>query len=321
VLIGGIVVAAVLAAFAAGIVTRRRSHDDVHSVEHYHRQLHTLEGMNAHPAGSGRENGAGGGGPAAEAASARPAFPASALRLAGSATVRLTEPAKPVVPPVPPPQVAKGGEPVHFDDAADLPPPPSPSPEAAVTSTLPPGPGPIWRQDRTMEAINHRPRRLGAPAGAVAAVIVIVAVLLVTGSHSVTPPHHAKSTAAGHALPPVKTHHVTPTTTAPLLVSAPASASPHGATYTVGLSNFSLVLSATTAECWVDATETGNGSTLFTGVLFPGEAHTVTASGAVTVIAGAPGAFTATVNGTSVTLPDGYQAPFTLSFVPAATAA
>jgi len=32
------------------------------------------------------------------------------------------------------------------------------------------------------------------------------------------------------------------------------------------------------------------------------------------VIAGAPGAFAATVNGQSVTLPAGYQAPFTLTF-------
>ena len=34
----------------------------------------------------------------------------------------------------------------------------------------------------------------------------------------------------------------------------------------------------------------------------------------MTVIAGAPAAFAATVNGSGVTLPLGYQAPFTLRF-------
>ncbi len=34
----------------------------------------------------------------------------------------------------------------------------------------------------------------------------------------------------------------------------------------------------------------------------------------MSVIAGAPGSFAATVNGSAVTLPLGYQAPFTLTF-------
>ncbi|HXZ63041.1 MAG TPA: hypothetical protein VEG62_09875, partial [Acidimicrobiales bacterium] len=50
VLIGGIVVVALVAVVAAIVMLRRRAHDDVHSVEHYHRQLHTLEEMRAHDA-------------------------------------------------------------------------------------------------------------------------------------------------------------------------------------------------------------------------------------------------------------------------------
>ncbi len=77
---------------------------------------------------------------------------------------------------------------------------------------------------------------------------------------------------------------------------------------------YALSLSATGAECWIDATDTATGSVLFTGTLFSGQSHTIAATGPVTVIAGAPAAFSATVDGTAVTLPSGYQAPFTLRF-------
>ena len=83
---------------------------------------------------------------------------------------------------------------------------------------------------------------------------------------------------------------------------------------------YALSLSATGAECWVDATDTATGSVLFTGTLFSGQSHTIAATGAVTVIAGAPAAFSATVDGTAVTLPSGYQAPFTLRFAAASAA-
>ena len=58
----------------------------------------------------------------------------------------------------------------------------------------------------------------------------------------------------------------------------------------------------------------GTGTVLFSGTLFSGQSHIVAATGPVVVIAGAPGAFAATVNGEPVTLPAGYQAPFTLTF-------
>ena len=59
---------------------------------------------------------------------------------------------------------------------------------------------------------------------------------------------------------------------------------------------------------------------LFTGTLFAGQSHAISATGPVTVIAGAPAAFTATVDGSAVTLPPGFQAPFTLSFQTAPSA-
>ena len=44
---------------------------------------------------------------------------------------------------------------------------------------------------------------------------------------------------------------------------------------------------------------------LFTATLLSGQSHTVAATGPVTVVAGAPGAFAATVDGAAVALPPG----------------
>ncbi len=282
VIVGGVVVA---------ILLRRRSHDDVHSVEHYHRQLHTLEEIRTHPNGDGQN-----GRDPVE-------FPASAFRVSGSSTVRLTEPGRTIVPPAPPPPVPNPSEPVTFDDAS-----PEPVPATFMTGN----------EDRVIHSINHRPRRLGGPAAAVAAVAVLVAVLIVTGLHSNTPPHHGQ--AATTTTVPTQHHHAattstsTTTTTAPPAVSAPTTATAHSATYQVPVADYSLTLAATTGECWVEATDTASGSVLFTATLLPGQSHAIAATGPVTVIAGAPGAFSATVNGAPVTLPPGNQAPFTLLF-------
>jgi hypothetical protein len=156
---------------------------------------------------------------------------------------------------------------------------------------------------------------------------VLIVVLLVTGSHHVPPKHHHTTSAADHARTRARTrarvHHpaTTTTTTAAPVVSLPTATSTHDATYTVGLSSYSLVLSATSSECWVDATNTTTGANLYTGTLTPGEAHTMNVTGPVTVISGAPDSFTATVNGTPVVLPLGFQAPFNLHFVAASGSA
>jgi len=294
VLVGGIVGVVVIVGVIAAVIVSRRSHDDVHSVEHYHRQLHTLEEMRTHMSSAGPENGNG-----------EAAYPASAFRVSGSATVRLTEPDRPAVPPAPPPPVANPAEPVTFDDSG-----PEPVPASFMTGG----------EERVMHAINHRPRRLGGPAAAVGAVAVLILVLIITGLHSNSLAHHPKP--SGTVTTTARTHHhaagrhptTTTSTTAPPTVSAPASPTAHTATYHVADASFSLSLAATTGECWVEATDTATGTVLFTGTLFAGQSHSISATGPVTVIAGAPAAFSATVDGSAVTLPLGYQAPFTLSF-------
>ncbi|HWF16290.1 MAG TPA: DUF4115 domain-containing protein [Acidimicrobiales bacterium] len=303
-LIGGILAALVVVGLVAAAVMRRRAQDDVHSVEHYHQRLHTLEEISSHPtaAGAGAEDNG----------HDDAAYPARAFRVAGSSTVRLTDPGHTIVPPVPPPPVPNPSEPVQFDDS----PADAPKPNFLIGS-----------DDRAMHSIDHRPRRLGGPLAAVAAVLVLIVVLIVTGLHSNTPPKHPKSSGTATTVTTTRArshprsgagatgHPKTTTTTAtPPAVSAPTATSQNGATYQVADASYSLALSAKTGECWISATDVDNGMVLFTGVLTSGQSHTVTASGPVTVVAGAPAAFAATINGVSVQLPFGFQAPFTLKF-------
>ena len=296
-LIGGLIAVVVVLGVLAAVLMARRTHDDEHSVEHYHRQLHTLEEIRGQPNG---------GGPSRQDGDVD-AFPASAFRVSGSSTVRLTESGQAPVPPVPPPPVPNPSEPLSFDDASL-----EPVPATFMTGN----------EDRVIHSINHRPRRLGGPAAAVAAVLVLVAVLILTGLHSDNSKHHGKAATSATSTPttnPPDTHHhqatsTTTTTTAPPPVSAATAVAAHTATYTVAVTDYSLTVGATSGECWVEVTNTATGGVLFTTTLQSGQSHTVAATGPVTVIAGAPAVFTATVNGAPVTLPPGNQAPFTLHF-------
>ena len=186
-LIGGLVAVVVVLGVIAAVLMARRTHDDEHSVDHYHRQLHTLEEIRTHPAGdgaNGRDSESREGG----------VFPASAFRVSGSSTVRLTESGTPPVPPVPPPPVPNPSEPLTFDDAG-----PEPVPATFMTGN----------EDRVIHSINRRPRRLGGPAAAVAAVLVLVLVLILTGLHSDTTNHHHAKSANAVTTKPSTTHPTT----------------------------------------------------------------------------------------------------------------
>jgi hypothetical protein len=93
----------------------------------------------------------------------------------------------------------------------------------------------------------------------------------------------------------------------------------------VSSSNFTLALSTTSGACWVDATNSTTGATLYTGTLEPGEHQSLSATAPVTLIIGAPTVLVATVDGDGVALPTGFATPFTMSFVtagaPASTSA
>ncbi len=335
VVVSVVAVALVVAVVAAVALFARRAQDDAHSVEHYHRQLHTLEEIRSHPSVGGGA-GAGLGGAAEEDGTSTEADPASTFRVSGSRTVRLTDLETPTVPPAPPPAVPNPAEPVRFDDTG------APIVPDADREGLPEAPRPsfLGGNDKAMHSIDRRPRRLGGPLAAIGVVTVLIVVLIVTGLHSnTTPPRKGSSTptttTAVHASTTVPAHGATPpagrghhgrvattstTTTAPPVVSAATAATAHGATYDVTAGTYTLSLAASSGECWVQAQNPATGSILFSGTLFSGQSHIVSATGPVAVIAGAPGDFAATVDGVPVTLPQGSLAPFTLTFQPPAAA-
>jgi hypothetical protein len=83
VLIDGIVAVVVVALVVAAVVLLRRSQDDAHSVEHYHRQLHTLEEISSHPS-VGDDSAAPTGSDNGENGASREVYPASAFRVSGT---------------------------------------------------------------------------------------------------------------------------------------------------------------------------------------------------------------------------------------------
>jgi Domain of unknown function (DUF4115) len=316
-LVDGLLVVVAVAVLAGVLFTRRRSHDDVHSVEGYHRQIHTLETMSGHPAHPDGDPGSAG--------APRPEYPESAVRLAGTSTVRVTGGSPPPVPPVPPPPVAAAGEPLAFDEDEEVPPSALPAPAVPKAPSELASRRQAGRRDRAMTAMNRRPRRLAAPAVAVGGVVVLIVVLLVVGAHTVVPASHRGSDkTSGHTTTSIQSHRshrqrkrrqTTTTTTAAPTVSQALSGSAGSATYDVSRGTFALDISATSGECWVEVTSTTSGATLFSGVLDPGSQHTVNATGPLTVLVGAPSAFAASVDGSVVTLPQGAQSPFTMQLV------
>jgi hypothetical protein len=322
-LIGGIVAAVAVAVLATALLTRRAAHDDVHSVEGYHRSLHTLETINAHPTVASEDNGS--------APRGEQGHHANAVRVAGSSTVRLTKTGRPAVPPIPPPTLVDPDVLLSFDDEAQDHDVDRPSRLHASSQSSSPPSAPPELGGKAMVAINRRPRRLAAPATAVAAVLILVVVLLLTGTHSPTPRQShgsgSGSTRGDTGSPPstadgrTKTKTKTTSTTQPPAVSAPVSSSAGAATYQVAASTFSMTLAATSGACWVDATDSTTGATLFTGTLGAGDRQSFTATSPVTVVVGAPTVFVASVNGVAAVLPSGFRTPFTMSFVTSAAPA
>jgi hypothetical protein len=82
-----------------------------------------------------------------------------------------------------------------------------------------------------------------------------------------------------------------------------------------------MTVAATSGACWVDATNSTTGATLYAGTLAAGERQSFNAASPATVIVGAPTVFVASVDGVAVVMPSGFQTPFTMSFVMSAAPA
>ncbi len=315
-----VLVVLALVAIGAWVVIRREG-DEVHSVEGYRHTLDTLQGIRTKstsasvrvlggPPATGGVPGSPGDG---VAGADDDAGPEAANGVNGDAAGTLGH------------RVGPRGELVFEDPALS---------ETGNRSGVFGG-----RRDRAMTAMNHRPRRLGAPIMVGVVVLAVLALIILAGVHNKGPhkaagatsttattagSHTTSAAAGGHATTPTTTatgkakgHHsptpVAPVTTVPANFTAQTSTATT-ATYKPPAATYTLTLSTTNGECWVDVTS--GGTTLFTKTMLAGQQQSVSASGTTTVVLGAPGAIGLQLDHLPVVLPAGYQTPFTLTLAP-----
>jgi hypothetical protein len=346
------VIGVVVLIFGAAAALRWREADDVHSVDHYHSTLHTLEEVREHVAHADPGSGAGG------AAGGTALLPGNGHRsavLGGSGSVHVLSPA-PAATYGPPGGAAVGdltgpggpgnghagsgpGAPDLGGGATATAEGDVPAPgdrlfddgQADGTVTAPPGPTTPGkpRRDRAINAMNHRPRQLGAPLLAAGAVLVLVVILLIAGAHTPAAAHHHGGAARAAAAPPPRTRsravsHKAKTLPPPTTSStAPASYAPvdptaSSATYVPATAAYTVKI-AVINPCWVEV-RSAAGAVVYTGTLQSGQMQAVALTGGpATMILGAPEAAIVTLNGRTVTLPAGYATPFTMTFAPGAS--
>jgi cytoskeletal protein RodZ len=313
---------------AAAVLFRRPKSTDLSSVRKYHSALGTMEHLSEHT-----------GPPPVRVVGGQGAPGHDPVTGGGPGTGGRA------VPPVP----VRGndgfpdpGDPLVFDDAR-------PADRYRVESSRPGGvPARTDRAQRqALESMNRRPRRGVAVAAVIIVVLLIGALALVgrgrakptahshTGATSTvsatTPTTGANPGSSSTSAPSGSAHRgarhanrsgrnrrsSTTTTTRPTQVVAVASTAA-SATYPVGTTSYQVTVAAT-APCWVLATSTASGSTLWTGTLQAGASQVIQASGPATVELGALSA-TLTLDGVPVTLPNPVGAPFVATFQPTATA-
>jgi hypothetical protein len=296
------VVVVVLVVAGITVMIRRRSGDEVHSVEGYRSTLHTLEEVRTRSSavrvlprtGDGSESGVA----APDAAAGGEPPPGSASSAAGAAAgYRFGED-----------EVGAGAaEPSRF--IRDTP----------------------RQRRRALNSMNHGPRRFAAPVIAGVLVLGAVAALAVVGAHthrrpsgSTTTTHvghtaaarHSGTTTAAAGRHAAGQHKAsTTTTTKPPSYTAVSSTST-SATYVPPAPSYVLHIAASIGPCWVQVANTETGNVELSQTLSAGDAQPVSVRGTTTVELGAPGNVTIELDGTPVVLPSGYGTPFTLTFAP-----
>jgi hypothetical protein len=229
--------------------------------------------------------------------------------------------------PVPPVPVRGSGEfpdpqtPIVFDDS---------EPADRYRSEHPPHSAPIHRADRAqrhaLEAMNHRPRRTTAVMVVVILVALIGALAVLGSRHPkpgrATPTSSVSVTSSStpstsHGTGHGKKHgHKTTKTTPPTVPSqiVALSSTPLSAVYPAGPGPYAVTVSAS-GPCWVLATATATGSTLWTGTIEAGGSQVIHATGVITVELGAPSG-SLTLNNVPVVFPTPAHTPFVATFQP-----
>lgn len=181
---------------------------------------------------------------------------------------------------------------------------------AAPAGAAPSAPG---RRDRALATIGRTPRRLGVP------VAVAVVVLAAAGASAYLVARGRTGSAAGRASKTRTTGHhhsrLSPqVTTGPTRYLAVQSTSA-SATYAPATASYSLVIGATSGDCWFNVT-TSSGATVLAQTFAAGASATLSLTGTSTVDIGAPTAATLSIGKAPLVLPQGVVGPFTVTIAP-----
>lgn len=183
-------------------------------------------------------------------------------------------------------------------------------------SAAPSGPPSARRTQRSLVAMNHGPRRLGAPVLALVILAAVIGAIVYVGVHS----HHTTPTAS-HTTGSTThtTHHrsgpTTTTTTAPARYVA-VSTTTSSATYAPATTSYTLSVGASTGSCWMSVTK-ADGTAVLAQTFTAGSTRSVTISGKATILIGAPSVASLKIDGVPVVLPQGAMAPYTVTLAPA----
>ncbi|MFZ0668584.1 MAG: RodZ domain-containing protein [Acidimicrobiales bacterium] len=207
---------------------------------------------------------------------------------------------------------------VFDDDGAG----PEPGAEAQALGTQ----TPTRASMRALQRSARPPSRVPAALG-VFVVVVVIAVLAVLafkidpGHHTTTPTTtaHHRTTTPSSTVTKLSTIPTTTTTTAPPSVQPDGfTATTQGATYPAPSTSYKVTL-ASSGECWVYAQLPSTGAVVWTGELGEGQSQVLNATGELVVQLGHANTMSVMLNGVPVRYPAGFQAVFTMKFVPSTT--
>jgi len=171
-------------------------------------------------------------------------------------------------------------------------------------------------RDVSIARMSHRPRRLGAPIAAAAAVIVLVVVLAIVGAHARGP--HGQSGAGRHSGHRHSTTTSTTTTTVPPSFTASSVNAPD-ATYQLPFQSYTVLVKCTGAGgSYVEITN-ASGSVPYAGVLSVGQTEQLTLTGNSDIDLGRPSDVVVEVDRVPVTFPNPLPAPLQLLLNPSQT--
>lgn len=162
--------------------------------------------------------------------------------------------------------------------------------------------------------MNRAPRRIGGIVAVAALVLAAIGAIVYVGVRS---PHKNRgasvTTTTGRSR-----HSATTTTTATTLPARyiAVSSTTSSATFAPVAASYTLMVGATTGDCWVSVTE-ASGTAVLSQTLTPGTSKSFAMSGKTTIVIGAPSVVKVSIDDVPAVLPQGAQAPYTVVLAPA----